>query len=302
MSSNYPQRPVFTAERRMQMSQRRASTGVTFSQTSAEHPKDGDDSESPTISSLSASDFIRIELGQALETLRQELRQDIDTMLSDRLKTLPQMQPPASTEEKAVDAKPVEPKTANTPQQAPSSPTGGMSAEEELAQIKGEIRKMSETINRTKQEIAAIYSTSLDNKRMDVMRDELGSVVKDTEVATSTILESMEIIDEVAQFIKSATHNDEIAAGGDNILDQVVRVFETCNFQDLTGQRINKVVNTMKFIEEKVNNLVTIWGEEDLSQYDNEEVKGMDDLDKTLATVDAEKEKVTQEDIDKLFG
>lgn len=294
MSGKFPQRPVFTAEKRLQMLQRR---GMPAPNVESDPESESEVDAGPPPAPLSTSDFLRIELGQALETLRQELRQDIDTLISDKLQGMA-VATPASGSDSAADA----PAQTARPAETPAISSGGLTAEEELIQIKSEIRKMSDTINRTKQEIAAIYSTSLDNKRMDVMRDELGSVVKDTEVATSTILESMEIIDETAQFIKSATRNEEIAGGSDNILDQVVRVFETCNFQDLTGQRINKVVNTMKFIEERVNNLVGIWGEEDLSQYDKEEVKGLDNLDKTLATTDTEKEKVTQEEIDKLFG
>ena len=43
-------------------------------------------------------------------------------------------------------------------------------------------------------------------------------------------------------------------------MDQVTRIFEACNFQDLTGQRIGKVTNTLKFIEEHILRLMTIWG------------------------------------------
>ncbi|MBN9580305.1 MAG: protein phosphatase CheZ, partial [Afipia sp.] len=42
--------------------------------------------------------------------------------------------------------------------------------------------------------------------------------------------------------------------------DRVVGIFEACNFQDLTGQRIGKVMTTMKFIEHHINVMMDIWG------------------------------------------
>ena len=40
----------------------------------------------------------------------------------------------------------------------------------------------------------------------------------------------------------------------------MISIFEACNFQDLTGQRINKVMTTMKFIEHHINTMMDIWG------------------------------------------
>jgi len=33
----------------------------------------------------------------------------------------------------------------------------------------------------------------------------------------------------------------------------MMKVFEACSFQDITGQRITKVVNTVEVIEERIN-------------------------------------------------
>ena len=41
--------------------------------------------------------------------------------------------------------------------------------------------------------------------------------------------------------------------------DRVVQIFEACNFQDLTGQRVAHVMATLKFVEEHVARLLTIW-------------------------------------------
>ena len=33
-----------------------------------------------------------------------------------------------------------------------------------------------------------------------------------------------------------------------------------CSFQDITGQRTTKVVNTLRYIEQRVNTMIEIWG------------------------------------------
>ena len=271
MTGSYPQRSVFTAERR----------GVV--RPAGDQPAVGGAGVDPGLFS------------DAMEALRAQIRSDIERIVESRLGDFAA----AAAVAKAEAATPTtdDSEGAAEVERRPS----GMTAEEELALLRREIHSMSETIEKTKAEIKAIYSSSADQKRMDVMRDELGSVVKDTEIATGSILESMEAVDDLAQFIKSAAKNPEIVQASDGVLDQVVRVFETCNFQDLTGQRINKVVNTMKHIEERIRVIVAIWGEDSLQHHGSIEVKGQDDLDKTLATTYQEAEKVTQADIDKLF-
>ena len=45
-----------------------------------------------------------------------------------------------------------------------------------------------------------------------------------------------------------------------DIQDNVLRIFEACNFQDLSGQRIAKVLATLKFVEERIAHMIEIWG------------------------------------------
>ena len=41
-----------------------------------------------------------------------------------------------------------------------------------------------------------------------------------------------------------------------DVQDHVVRIYEACNFQDLAGQRIGKVIATLTMIEEKLAAMV----------------------------------------------
>jgi chemotaxis protein CheZ len=52
---------------------------------------------------------------------------------------------------------------------------------------------------------------------------------------------------------------DKIADNGDN-------VFQACAFQDITAQRVSKIVKSVIYVEERVQNLVDIWGKDELSK------------------------------------
>jgi chemotaxis protein CheZ len=43
--------------------------------------------------------------------------------------------------------------------------------------------------------------------------------------------------------------------------DATTRIYEACSFQDITGQRITKVVATLKTIEAKVAQIVDTFGD-----------------------------------------
>ena len=53
---------------------------------------------------------------------------------------------------------------------------------------------------------------------------------------------------------------------GEKVTNAVTQVYEACNFQDITGQRITKVVKALKHIESKVDALVGAFGE-DIAKY-----------------------------------
>ena len=78
--------------------------------------------------------------------------------------------------------------------------------------------------------------------------------------ATDQILTAAEHIDRDAHSLEAAVTSAQDRAVAADILEQVIKIFEACNFQDLTGQRITKVVNTLKFIEDRIMRMMEIWG------------------------------------------
>lgn len=55
-----------------------------------------------------------------------------------------------------------------------------------------------------------------------------------------------------ARVLVSALSDDYHNGLAQDIQDQVVRVYEACNFQDLAGQRIGKVIATLVMVEEQL--------------------------------------------------
>ena len=74
--------------------------------------------------------------------------------------------------------------------------------------------------------------------------DELDAIVAHTAIGHQCHPESCETLDDVAG-------STERRARRRKLQDATTRIYEACSFQDITGQRITKVVGTLKAIEAK---------------------------------------------------
>jgi chemotaxis protein CheZ len=115
------------------------------------------------------------------------------------------------------------------------------------------VESLGRTIAAAKAEIAALRVDDINISDIPFATDELDAIVEHTALATHTILETCETLDAVAEHLdgEQATQLQEATT----------RIYEACGFQDITGQRITKVVNTLKTIEAKVGQLVSTFGE-----------------------------------------
>jgi chemotaxis protein CheZ len=128
------------------------------------------------------------------------------------------------------------------------------------ARLLGELQALEGAIAETKREIAALRQLGKPPTSIATTTNELDAVVQATESATECILAASERIDALVLQLRNQAADAEERAGIDEIGEQVTRIFESCNFQDITGQRITKVVNAMKFIEERVERMIEILG------------------------------------------
>lgn len=117
-----------------------------------------------------------------------------------------------------------------------------------------EIARLAKYITDAKQEI---FSIQTNEKSEDAILDasqHLDEVIKSTEEATNTIMDAADTIQNAASGI-----------GGDKemqIMDATTRIYDACSFQDITGQRINKVIRLLSSIEERITKLNDIFGSE----------------------------------------
>jgi chemotaxis protein CheZ len=131
---------------------------------------------------------------------------------------------------------------------------------EQCEKLKVELDLIYDAISRTKREIAVLHGKSFNGEEMARVKGELGAVVGGTEEATQQILEAAESIDQAASALIKVNSPDQRKLLSEEIQERVVSIFEACNFQDLTGQRIKKVMTTMKFIENHITIMMEIWG------------------------------------------
>ncbi len=117
-----------------------------------------------------------------------------------------------------------------------------------------ELQELANYISRAKQEIAAIKPKDITVSHIPNATDELDAVVGATEEATNKIMDVCDTIGAIA-----TNCSQDIS---EQLIGCTTRIFEACNFQDITGQRITKVVQTLKYIDGKVGALLQALGEE----------------------------------------
>jgi chemotaxis protein CheZ len=133
----------------------------------------------------------------------------------------------------------------------------------DLNKLKQETDSIHRAITRTMQELASLHFGAFADAGQGRASLELDAVVDSTERATHQILEAAESIDEAANTLSASLRHEQEQALASDIRDHVVRIFEACNFQDLSGQRIAKVLATLTFVEDRVARMLEIWGGRD---------------------------------------
>lgn len=126
-------------------------------------------------------------------------------------------------------------------------------------EIKTELERVHEAIRQTKHQAGGFEDATPNAQDMSRLARELDAVISATEQATQRILAAAEDIDQVANTLASLLKDGYALGLVQDLRDSVVRIFEACNFQDLTGQRIGNALATLKTIEDRIARLRKIW-------------------------------------------
>ncbi|MEH6631994.1 MAG: protein phosphatase CheZ [Halopseudomonas aestusnigri] len=168
--------------------------------------------------------------------------------------------------------------------------------------VRVEIAQMVRMIGKTKKEIAQIKHPDDVDDSFAQSTNELDAIVMATETATNNILDANERIEQTVNELSGLLHDDtDVQTACDKIANEVITILEASNFQDVTGQRMTKIINTLRFIEDRIVSMINIWGAEafmDLPVGADDEREGDDQL---MNGPSAENEGITQDDIDALF-
>jgi chemotaxis protein CheZ len=124
-------------------------------------------------------------------------------------------------------------------------------------QLYREVEALADYIKTVRRDIAELRPDDISVRHIPMATDELDAVVNATADATGIILGGMEEIERLAGGLPQ-----EVAAP---LGDIVIKVYEACGFQDITGQRIGKVVKALHHIEGKIEALLAVFGA-DLSE------------------------------------
>ena len=159
-----------------------------------------------------------------------------------------------------------------------------------------ELRAIATYINDMKAEIGALQANELKESRIPAAGQELGAIVKATEDATNSIMEC-------AETVMAADARDPAAYKA--LVDaQMMRVFEACSFQDITGQRIAKVVETLQHIETRVARFAEVMKASDIEGFisDDERARAERNEKNLLNGPQLDGKGVDQASVDKMFN
>ncbi len=172
-----------------------------------------------------------------------------------------------------------------------------------------EFKHIAQYINRTREEIAELRPNDIHGSRIPTAGAELEAVVGDTERATENIMT-------LAEGIMAADASDP-AAYKEQVDNAMMQMIEACSFQDITGQRVSKVVATLSHIEERVSRFSEVMGvldaeseQSDKEKWQSENLLNGPQLDGPATGQDAidalfdgetTEEALGQDDIDSMF-
>ena len=164
------------------------------------------------------------------------------------------------------------------------------------ATIYRELREIADYIAAMRKEISALQVNELKETRIPAAGEQLNAIVKATEEATNTIMECAESV-----MAADARDADTFKSLVD---DKMLVIFEACSFQDITGQRIAKVVETLEHIERRVARFAAAVNTGDVAGYADEFEQARVERNQGLLLngPQLKGEGIDQNQVDSLFG
>jgi hypothetical protein len=132
----------------------------------------------------------------------------------------------------------------------------GKQSPESIERLRNDLTEMARAIARAKAEIAGVSPVDEGDSIGDVSQ-ELDSVVRATEEATSNILAAAAQIQEVAWSMREQGDDAGLA---DQLSAYAATIETAASSQKLAGERTQKVVDVMRDLEGRINDMIDVWG------------------------------------------
>ena len=110
---------------------------------------------------------------------------------------------------------------------------------------------LAQTIDKLKHDIAETDAIGFKENDIQSATDELDAIVESTAAATNDIMAACEQIEKFAE-----------EKDAPEVVEYVTNIYVACGFQDITGQRISKVVGALHKIESGVDKILKALSEQ----------------------------------------
>jgi chemotaxis protein CheZ len=179
---------------------------------------------------------------------------------------------------------------------AKSAEKAGPASSLDMSEVVRELAAVAAYIGHIKLEIAALRANELYRDRIPMAHRELGGIVRTTATATNTIMTAAEEI--------LGSDEASLECYRDRVESKLLEIFEACAFQDITGQRIEKVVNALVQVERRLGRFAHAVNARDAGAgFDPDDALRHARREVLLVHGPAEDgEGIAQADIDRMFG
>ena len=121
--------------------------------------------------------------------------------------------------------------------------------------IRRDLVEMAEAISRTRKEIASMQTSEQDDGPFATVKDELDAIVEVTDKAKSEIYQAAGDVRELARLLREKGAEDEAC---DRLDACATATYSACYFLNLTGRRMNKIVKVLRFLEGRLDSMISI--------------------------------------------
>ena len=131
--------------------------------------------------------------------------------------------------------------------------TAGMEqgSRSDFSALLGEVHALAECITCARRDLTALGADDIVARHVPAATEELDAIILHTAAATDTILDVCEQLE-----------LDMADEAGHGVVSSATRqIYEACSFQDITGQRVSKVVQTLLTVEARVQAILRVFGQ-----------------------------------------